>query len=106
MVPLARKVALGKVVASRRFKLRGKPRKKVELRIGTPRNFDGDAYCPVQLVGVGDERIKPVYGVDRLQALSLAMKLGGVLVKRYGRRLTWDGAPAGETFSPQHMGRW
>ena len=67
---LPKTVPLGRVIAMRRFRLHGKPKVVVELRIGTPRDLEGgDAYCPVQLVGVGDEKVRPVFGVDRVQAL-------------------------------------
>ena len=60
---LPKTVPLGEVIASRRLKLKGKPKARAELRIGAPVRWDGDAYCPVQLVGIGDERVKPVWGV-------------------------------------------
>ena len=70
--PLPRTVPLGRVVATRRLWLHGRPSTTVELRIGTPREVDQDAYCPVQLVGLGDEKVRPIFGVDTVQALQLA----------------------------------
>jgi len=70
---LPRAVPLGRVIATRRFRLRGDARRTAELRIGAPRDIKGNAYCPVQLVGIGDEKVRPIYGVDRVLALQLAV---------------------------------
>lgn len=88
------KVSLGRVIATRQFKLRGKPNQLIELRIGTPKALDQDAYCPVQLVGVGDEAIKPIWGVDRFQALQLALRFVELLLLKHGERLRWEGQAA------------
>jgi hypothetical protein len=90
-IDLPKNVPLGKVIASRRLTLKGRPRAKAELRIGAPMQLRQDAYCPVQLVGVGDERVRPIYGVDRLQALQLALRYVEPLLLRFGDRLRWEG---------------
>jgi hypothetical protein len=51
---LPRSVSVGTVIASRRFVVRerrGVRGRHAEIRVGTPKPFDADAYCPVQLVG-------------------------------------------------------
>ena len=92
--PLPRTVPLGRVIATRRFRLRRQPDTTVELRIGTPREMDQDAYCPVQLVGVGDEKVRPIFGVDTVQALQLAVRYLEPLLVQHGDRLRWESQPA------------
>lgn len=48
----------------------------------------------MQLVGVGDEKVRPIFGVDRVQALQLALKFLDPLLLRYGDRLRWEGESA------------
>jgi len=92
---LPRAVPLGRVIATRRFRLRGDARRTAELRIGAPRDIKGNAYCPVQLVGIGDEKVRPIYGVDRVQALQLAvLRYLEPLLLRFGDRLLWETEPA------------
>jgi hypothetical protein len=87
--------SLGPVIASRRFRIRGRSRAFAEVRIGTPRPLeDQDAYCPVQLVGIGDEKVRPISGVDTVQALQLAVRYLDPLLLRFGDELTWEGQPA------------
>lgn len=91
---LPRNVLLGRIIATRRFRVRDHPDETAELRIGTPRDFNGDAYCPVQLAGVGDEKIRPIFGVDRVQALQLAVRFLEPLLLRFGDELWWEDEPA------------
>lgn len=91
--PLPKNVSLGRVIATRRFAVRGQPRKTAELRIGEPRTFAPDAYCPVQLVGVGDEEVRPIFGVDRVQALQLAVRYLQPLLLGFDQ-LQWEGQQA------------
>jgi hypothetical protein len=92
---LPRNVTLGPVIATRKLRVRGKPERPAELRIGTPRDMKGgDAYCPVQLVGIGDEKVRPIYGVDTVQALQLAMRYLEPLFLRLGDQLRWERQPA------------
>lgn len=98
-LPLPLDVPLGRVIASRSFAIRGSPKKKAELRIGTPVEFDGDAYCPVQLVGIGDEKIRRIFGVDTLQALQLAVRFLEPQVLRFGAQLRWQNEPAHQSLN-------
>lgn len=63
---------LGQVIASRKFALGDKV---VELRIGAPCAYDGgrDFFCPFQVLGIGDEKVRHSGGVDALQALLLGI---------------------------------
>jgi hypothetical protein len=91
---LPKNVSLGRVIATRRFTVRGQARHTAELRIGEPRTFDRDAYCPVQLVGLGDEKVRPIFGVDTVQALQIAMRYLEPLLLRFGNQLRWESQPA------------
>jgi hypothetical protein len=92
---LPRNVTLGPVIATRKLRVRGKPQRPAELRIGTPRDMKGgDAYCPVQLVGIGDEKVRPIYGVDTVQAVQLAMRYLEALFMRFGDQLRWESQAA------------
>jgi hypothetical protein len=64
---------LGQVVATRTFSVNEEP---VELLIGAPRAYpDGnDYFCPFQVKGIGDERVRHAGGIDGLQALILAVE--------------------------------
>lgn len=86
MDSLPQSVQLGQVIALRRFTLRG-TKKKVELRIGLPVALEQDAYCPVQLVGIGPKKVQPVFGVDTMQALQLALRQCERLAVAYSARL-------------------
>lgn len=94
LAPLPRTVPLGRVIATRRFRIRRQTGLTVELRIGTPRAMDRDAYCPVQLVGIGDEKVRPIFGVDTVQALQLAIRYLEPLLLQHGDRLRWESQPA------------
>jgi hypothetical protein len=94
-----RTVTLGRVIATRRFRLRGQSSTTIELRIGAPRTTDQDAYCPVQLVGLGDEKVRPIFGVDTVQALQLAVRYLEPLLLQYGGRLRWEGQPAHQSLN-------
>jgi len=51
-------------------------------------------YCPYQVKGVGEEKMKSVYGIDAFQALQLTLSILGVelevLNKELGGKLRWD----------------
>lgn len=64
---------LGQVIASRCFESQDG---SVELLIGLPRPYeDGkDYFCPFQVRGLGDEKVRSAGGVDALQALILGIE--------------------------------
>lgn len=72
----------------------GGPPRQVTLRIGRPRpDRQGDWVCPVQVVGLGDDAVMNVNGVDAVQALFLAMQIAGVKLTfpPRGVTVTWMG---------------
>lgn len=63
---------LGHIIASRRFELGDKT---VELLLGAPvSDDDGENYfCPFEVKGLGNEKVRRIGGVDSLQALILGI---------------------------------
>lgn len=90
--------SLGTVIATRELAL-GR-RKKVIVRIGKARKFRGspDCYCPVQISGLGDDRIISVGGIDAIQAFELALlHIGASLYysdAAKAGKLSWDAGQA------------
>lgn len=96
----SRQEQLGQVIASRRFRIPRDDRRFAEVRIGLPVADGRNAFCPVQLVGIGDERVHRIYGVDSVQALQLATRMLEVMFLRYGAQLMWHDQTAHESFNP------
>src|SRR5579862_1455768 len=74
-----RSYPLGLVIAERRFVFyrRGKRPRSFVVRIGRPRAWPealhGDWMCTYQVMGLGDDKVRYVCGVDALQALLLTV---------------------------------
>lgn len=52
--------------------------REIRVRIGRPyADSDEDWICPVQILGIGNEEVATVYGVDAIQALTLALQKAG-----------------------------
>jgi uncharacterized protein DUF6968 len=69
---------------------------QVILRIGKPQiKAHGVWYCPVQIIGIGDEKIEAIAGADSLQALLLGLQLGPTLLRYFAKseqkKITWLG---------------
>jgi len=105
------KVELGLVVAERRLRLSDDPDREVWVRLGLPQLFPDqpfrDYYCPYQIVGLGDERVRYAAGVDSLHAIEGALLLLptelNALRKSYPG-LGWEDAPDGHYgFGPTVM---
>jgi hypothetical protein len=73
------KVELGSVFAERRLRASGRPELDVRVRLGTPRPLPdaphGDYYCPYQVIGLGNEKVRYAGAVDAIQALELAIHI-------------------------------
>ena len=96
-------VELGQVVAERRLRVLGRPDLEVWVRLGMPRPFPNDRlnnyYCPYQVTGIGDGKVRYAGGVDSLQALELALHLLPTELDRLGQEhpgLGWLDAPDGD----------
>jgi len=70
--------SMGEVIAERALTvLQGDGyTKQVFVRLGKPQSSpQGDeSYCPIQFVGLGDERIRQIFGIDTFQALQLTLR--------------------------------
>jgi hypothetical protein len=92
---------IGEVVASRALAmLRDQGAPSEVLVLGKPQKLPdhSDYYCPYQIKGAGDEKVRYVCGIDPFQALQLALSTVGVelevLNKELGGRLRWECDPA------------
>jgi hypothetical protein len=71
--------------------------RKITVVIGKPEMFpDGvNFYCPYQVVGIGNERVRYAGGVDAVQALQLAMQMIGAELytspEAQSKQISWDG---------------
>ena|SRR5579862_6553295 len=94
---------IGEVIAERRLTAAGDTSVSVVVRLGKPRPLvelfedgkNGDMYCPYQIIGIGDERIRHAAGIDGIQALQLVM-LGisaelARIQRDHGLQLQWQG---------------
>src|SRR5215469_13096671 len=78
---------IGSVVAERRYILlteAGFP-KEVIVRLGAPQQSAelGAFFCPFEIVGLGDGKVKRGVGVDAFQAVHLTLKMIGVDLHYY-----------------------
>jgi len=100
---------LGEVIASRRLFVADEKARTLEVtvKLGKPKSFPGssDYYCPYQITGLGNERVRYAGGVDAVQAVQLAMQMIGadlylVLNPTVGNRLRWEGNEHGDLGFP------
>jgi hypothetical protein len=75
---------------------------EIWVRVGRPypdTDPDGDWICPIQILGLGAEEVANVYGIDAVQALTLALQKAGIDLAagvRSGLDLRWlDGSDLG-----------
>ena len=83
---------VGVQIATRELQASGR---KITVVIGKPEMFpDGvNFYCPYQIVGIGNERVRYAGGVDAVQALQLAMQMIGAELytsqEAQSKQLSW-----------------
>lgn len=84
--------ASGPIMAERFFESDGRA-KAVRVRIRKPRRDPKtrDHWCSFEVSGEGEARGFMVWGVDSLQALQLAIRAAGELLREEGLGLTWCG---------------
>ncbi len=90
---------VGELIAERTLILeqRGKRRKKIIVRLGKPRIFpegNPDYFCPFQILGLGEDEVRCVAGVDAFQAIQLvligiAAELHFHFRRKFGEALYW-----------------
>jgi hypothetical protein len=88
---------IGDVIATRRLFLVNDPNWPVIVKMGKPQPLPdavGDEhYCPIQITGLGSEKVKYATGLDAFQSIELALRLIGievaVLNREYHGQLRW-----------------
>lgn len=90
---------VGQILGTRALKLDGA--NTVTVIIGVPQRYpegEEDYYCPYQIVGIGDERVRYASGIDPLQALTLTLRMIGADLyttpEAKNGKLTWVGQSA------------
>ena len=90
--------SVGDVIAVRRLFLANEPSRKITVLMGKPQPLPDalgeDHYCPIQITGLGNEKVRYAAGVDAFQAIELAFRMIGVelgvLNRNNGGRLRWE----------------
>src|ERR1700761_4580454 len=95
---------MGDIIATRILSKKDEPGLKIVVKMGKPRplpnGIGSDYYCPIQITGIGREKVMPVAGVDAFQAIELAFKILGAqlaaLNNEYHGQLGWEGGTNGD----------
>jgi hypothetical protein len=72
---------LGDVIATRKVRFKGADGTLVDVSVSLgkpvpdPRDPQRTRMCPYQIRGIGDERIRAIFGIDTMQALILALHI-------------------------------
>jgi hypothetical protein len=104
--------SIGEVIASRTLTTQGdgNATSEVTVLLGKPQQWpdQDDYFCPYQIKGAGDEKIRYMGGVDSFQALHLALSTLRVelevLNKHLAGRLRWDCDDSGALGFPGFAG--
>jgi hypothetical protein len=89
---------VGDVMATRKLQVLAEPDHEGLVKLGRPQPSPDDPeseeyFCPFQITGVGDERVRYAAGVDAFQAIELALRLIGAFLHRLngqaGGRIRW-----------------
>jgi hypothetical protein len=90
---------VGEIIASRRIELLSEDgTNEVLVRLGKPQPFPDSSgfFCPIQIVGAGDEKVRCAGGLDEIQSLQLALRMASVLLETLDpetrARLRWNGS--------------
>jgi hypothetical protein len=90
---------IGETIATRKLLLirENNPiEEEVFVLLGKPQTLPDhkDFFCPYQVKGAGDEKVRVAYGIDGFQALQLALSILSVelevLNKELGGKLRWE----------------
>jgi hypothetical protein len=76
------------VVVSRRLTVGGRPQRQLTVRFERPRPSGRDWVCWFELRGLGQRKLHRAYGVDSLQALTLAIEHARMLIEQRPVRVT------------------
>jgi len=103
---------LGEVMATRRLQVSGEPEREVLVKLGRPQPSrdapdSGEYFCPFQITGAGDERVRYAAGVDAFQAIELTLRLIGAELHRLNGqvegRLRWECDESGNLGFPPDL---
>jgi hypothetical protein len=102
--------SVGEIVAVRRLFLEGQEPSSGDIlvKVGKPQQFPDstDYYCPYQITGVGDEKVRYAGGIDAVQAIELAFRAIGIdlyvgINREFDDRLRWEGDEHGDLGFPR-----
>jgi hypothetical protein len=90
--------SVGDVIATRGLFLANEPSHKIVVKMGKPQPLPDalgdDHFCPIQIVGLGSEKVKYAAGVDAFQSVELGLKMIGielaVLNREHEGQLRWE----------------
>src|SRR6266498_1404611 len=90
--------SVGEIIAVRTLFLANDPNRKILVKMGKPyplpNALGDDHYCPVQITGIGSEKVTHAAGVDAFQSLELALKMIGsklaFLNREHHNQLRWE----------------
>lgn len=96
--------SVGEVIAVRRLWLANEPSHSIVAIMGKPQPLPealgDDHYCPIQIRGLGSEKVRYAAGVDAFQSLQLAVRMIGaelaVLNREHNGQLRWEGDEHGD----------
>jgi uncharacterized protein DUF6968 len=78
---LMKPLKLGEIIAERKLvAIKGRKKVEVIVKLGRPLKIDhGPGFrCPIQIKGIGDEKVRFAAGEDSMQSIQLAMKMIGI----------------------------
>jgi hypothetical protein len=94
-------VTVGEVIAVRVLLVACGPAREVNVSIGKPTRFDGSCgfYCPFQVAGLGDEKVRYAGGTDAVQAIQLCFRMIGAYLQSFEEvrdgGIRWEGGERG-----------
>lgn len=96
------------IIATRILSKKDEPGLRIVVKMGRPQPLPNtigtDYYCPIQIIGIGREKVMRVAGVDAFQAIELGFKILGAqlaaLNSEYGGQLRWEGDTNGDLGFP------
>ncbi|MFY9724250.1 MAG: hypothetical protein WB579_11260 [Bryobacteraceae bacterium] len=85
---------IGEVIAERVLKrsVNHTEPQDVVVRLGKPRQYpDGtDYFCPFEIIGLGEPKIRKAAGVDAFHSLQLVLRMISALLQHYKREPSVD----------------
>ena len=97
---LMKSYELGSVIAQRDLEIGTSKDHIIRVLMGAPQRVDATEeacfVCPIQIIGIGDEKIRGAQGADAFRTIQLAMQLIGIelyvkLNPQCDKRIRWHG---------------